>query len=507
VRTTKYLPLLFLLLACKGTTIDKKLPEIALEKHRPQLHFTPEAHWMNDPNGMVFYNNEYHLFYQYYPGSTVWGPMHWGHATSTDLIHWKHLPIALYPDSLGYIFSGSAVVDKDNTSGLGSSVNPPLVAIYTSHDSAGEAKGSLSFQNQSIAWSNDSGKTWKKYSGNPVLKNPGIKDFRDPKVSWYEAGKKWIMTLAVQDHIAFYSSKDLKNWSPESEFGKAVGEHGGVWECPDLFTLDTDGKKVWVLLVSINPGGPNGGSATQYFTGDFDGKTFTPFDSVTRWIDYGPDNYAGVTWCNTGDRKIFLGWMSNWDYARQVPTEKWRSAMTLPRDLTLKKTGHGYLISSIPVPELKTLEIEPAKEVPDGFESFDTMEGIDTRKPFRTSFIAKEAEDFSFELSNENGEKVIIGFDKKSNEYYIDRRISGNMDFSKLFPGKHTAPRLSDDSKQSITIIVDASSVELFADNGITVMTSLFFPSDLYNKSTFHLSDANSVDSLKVINLKSMYAE
>jgi fructan beta-fructosidase len=265
------------------------------EKYRPQIHFTPKTGWMNDPNGMVFYNGTYHLMYQYNPDSTVWGPMHWGHATSKDLIHWEHRPIALYPDSLGTIFSGSAVVDLPNTSGFGKDGKPPLVAIFTHHDHAGERAGSSTYQNQSIAYSVDEGKTWTKYSGNPVVKNPGIKDFRDPKVSWHQASKKWIMTLATLDRISFYSSPNLKDWTKESEFGKDVGAHGGVWECPDLFPLDVNGKTIWVLLVSINPGGPNGGSATQYFTGDFDGKTFTPFQTDTRWIDYGPDNYAGVT--------------------------------------------------------------------------------------------------------------------------------------------------------------------------------------------------------------------
>jgi fructan beta-fructosidase len=205
------------------------------EAHRPYIHFTPPAKWMNDPNGMVLYKNTYHLFYQYYPDSTVWGPMHWAHATSSDLVHWQHQPIALYPDSLGYIFSGSAVADINNTSGFGASGQIPLVAIFTHHDTVGEKLGRSDYQYQSIAYSLDEGKSWTKYAGNPVLKNPGIRDFRDPKVSWYDAGKKWIMTLATLDRITFYSSPDLKNWQRESEFGKQAGAHGGVWECPDLF--------------------------------------------------------------------------------------------------------------------------------------------------------------------------------------------------------------------------------------------------------------------------------
>ncbi|CAF4628244.1 unnamed protein product, partial [Rotaria sp. Silwood2] len=282
------------------------------EPHRPKIHFSPKAHWMNDPNGMVYNNGTYHLFFQYNPFSSIWGPMHWGHATSSDMIHWKEQPIAIYPDSLGTIFSGSAVVDKNNTAGFAKNGKMPLVAIYTQHNEAGEKAGNNDFQNQSIAYSNDDGKTWIKYSGNPVIKNPGIKDFRDPKVMWYEAQKKWLMTLATKDRITFYSSKDLKNWIKESEFGETIGAHDGVWECPDLFSMDDNGKKVWVLIVNLNPGGPNKGSATQYFVGNFDGSTFIPFNTTIKWIDYGPDEYAGITWSNTGNRKIFLGWMSNW---------------------------------------------------------------------------------------------------------------------------------------------------------------------------------------------------
>ena len=274
------------------------------EPHRPQIHFSPKEKWMNDPNGMVYHNGTYHLFYQYYPDSTVWGPMHWGHATSNDLVHWQHQPVALYPDSLGYIFSGSAVVDSNNTSGFGKDGKAPLVAIFTHHDPKGEKNGTATFQNQSIAYSVDEGKTWVKYANNPVVKNPGIRDFRDPKVSWYEAGKKWIMTLATLDHITFFSSPNLKDWTKESEFGKEVGAHGGVWECPDLFPLDYNGQKIWILVVNINPGGPNGGSATQYFTGGFDGNKFIPYQTDTRWLDYGPDEYAGITWSNTGSKKI-----------------------------------------------------------------------------------------------------------------------------------------------------------------------------------------------------------
>ena len=300
-------------------------PPPATPQYRPAYHFTPAAHWMNDPNGMVYYQGTYHLFFQYYPGGMVWGPMHWGHATSPDMLRWQEQPIALYPDSLGYIFSGSAVVDANNTAGFGKNA---LVAIFTHHDPQLEKTDPGHSQKQSLAYSLDAGKTWTKYRGNPVLKSPGIVDFRDPKVTWNAQAKQWLMTLATKDRITFYTSPNLKAWTKASEFGETLGAHGGVWECPDLFPLTLNGKTHWVLIVNLNPGGPNGGSATQYFVGDFDGRTFTPLTTKTKWADYGPDEYAGVTWENTGARRLFLGWMSNWEYGNQVPTSPWRSAMT-----------------------------------------------------------------------------------------------------------------------------------------------------------------------------------
>ncbi len=322
------------------------------EIHRSKIHFTPAQGWMNDPNGMVYNKGVYHLFYQHNPNASVWGPMHWGHATSKDMISWKHEPIALYPDSNGTIFSGSAVVDVNNTTGFGSNGQQPLVAIFTYHNQEKADNGAVDFQTQGLAFSLDNGKTWEKYKGNPVLRNPGIRDFRDPKVMWHEKTKMWIMTLAVLDRIHFYSSSNLKDWKKESEFGVDAGEHGGVWECPDLFPMEVEEKTIWALLVNLNPGGPNKGSATQYFLGQFDGKTFQPLSKQTKWLDYGPDEYAGVTWSNTGSRRLFIGWMSNWMYANVVPTETWRSACTIPRELKLLKVANDYRITSVPVNEL-----------------------------------------------------------------------------------------------------------------------------------------------------------
>ncbi len=475
----KYLVLLLLLIttACG----EKKAGDNAAgysEPHRPQVHFSPQKNWMNDPNGLVYYNGTWHLFFQYYPDSTVWGPMHWGHATSTDLVHWSEKPIALYPDSLGYIFSGSVVADIHNTSGLGKKGQIPLIAIFTYHDPKGEKEGALNFQNQGLAYSIDEGATWTKYSGNPVLKNPGIRDFRDPKISWNEKAGRWIMTLAVKDRIYFYSSPDCKQWTKESEFGDGMGSHGGVWECPDLFPMNADGKTVWVLLVSINPGGPQGGSATQYFIGDFDGKSFTTQQTDTRWVDGGTDNYAGVTWSNTGDRHLFLGWMSNWQYAQVVPTQPWRSAMTVPRDLSLEMVKGQYYLRSAPAKEMDL--IGNHESVENNIASLQkTLNG-----PAELRFHASLARSFSITLSNNKGEKWIAGYDAATDSFYVDRKQSGRSDFEKGFASRIACKRISDKKDMDLVLVIDRASAELFADKGLTTLTSIFFPTENYTQLT-----------------------
>lgn len=460
------------------------------EQHRPLIHFSPPSKWTNDPNGLIKHNNVYHLFYQHYPDSTIWGPMHWGHATSTDLVHWTHKPIALYPDSLGYIFSGSAVLDTGNTAGFGKDA---IIAIFTHHDPVGDKAGTKTFQNQSLAYSTDGGETWKKYEKNPVLKNPGIVNFRDPKVIWHAPTKKWIMTLATHDRVTFYSSPDLKSWKKESEFGKNAGSHGGVWECPDLFPLSYNGEEIWVLIVSINPGGPNGGSATQYFTGRFDGHQFTTHDTTTKWIDYGPDDYAGVTFFNTGNRKIFLGWMSNWQYANQVPTDTWRNAMTIPRDLGIEKLGDKYFVIAAPVKELKNLE-EVRADVTNNKAKIDGAAVL--------QITADTIENFSVTLSNDSSQKVVIGYDKAANQYYIDRTQSGKTNFEKGFASRSVAPRIATTEKANIVLIIDVASVELFADNGLTVMTSIFFPDKDYTDLTINTENKLNIKTLNFAHLK-----
>lgn len=483
MKATDLLVILFLATACqKPNESATHSPMKYDEKFRPQYHFTPPSQWMNDPNGMVFYEGEYHLFYQHYPDSNVWGPMHWGHAVSEDMVNWEHLPIALYPDTLGYIFSGSAVIDWKNTSGLGTTDNPPMVAIYTYHDPVGAEAGRNDYQTQGIAFSLDKGRSWTKYEGNPVLANPGIIDFRDPKVSWDEANERWIMILAVLDHVNIYTSPDLIRWEFQSEFGHTIGGHGGVWECPDLFPLmDQYGDEKWVILLSINPGGPQGGSATQYFVGDFDGTVFTPVDSVTRWIDYGADNYAGVTWADIPEidgRRLFLGWMSNWQYANVVPTYEWRSAMTIPRELSLHKSETGYLLQSKPVPELETLMGE-------AIVSHESTMDLSTES-YLVELTNVQGQSLDITFSNEQGERLVVKL--TADRLVIDRTKSGDTSFSEDFAAIHEAPlggvRVSD-----IQIYMDRSSAEVFVDYGAIVMTDLIFPTTPYTKVSVSASE------------------
>jgi fructan beta-fructosidase len=473
---------LIILIGFSCTSQVKKRDDLAhqegtyKEAHRPQFHFSPPANWMNDPNGMVFHKGEYHLFYQYYPDSNVWGPMHWGHAVSKNLVEWENLPVAIEPDSLGWIFSGSAVFDSENCSGLGTQEDPPLVAIFTYHNHLKDEAGSSDVQTQGIAFSIDNGRSWKKYKGNPVLTNPGIRDFRDPKVRKMvvEGKEKWIMSLAVKNKISFYSSPNLLEWKHESDFNPDWATYDGVWECPDLFPLKTqDGEEKWVLLVSISPGGPNGGSATQYFVGDFDGQTFTTNQKEVKWLDYGTDNYAGVTWSNipvSDGRTLFIGWMSNWRYAKVVPTEVWRSAMTLPRTLSLLGEGDELWIGSKPVEELKQLRDHSA-----------TLEGekIALEHELLEIALQPKASDFSATFQNGSGEMLVIG--KKEGELFIDRTKSGLTDFKEEFASIIKAP-LKDLEVKDIDIFLDRASIEVFVNDGALVMTALVFPTAAYTE-------------------------
>lgn len=446
------------------------------EKHRPQFHFSPPSQWTNDPNGLVFYKDEYHLFYQHYPDSNIWGPMHWGHAVSKDLVKWEHLPVALYPDSLGWIFSGSAVIDINNSSGFGTTKNPPMVAIFSYHSDTLQKQRRRDFQTQGIAYSLDRGRTWSKYAGNPVLRNPGFVNFRDPKVFWHEDSNKWIMILTLGDRVNIYSSKDLKSWNLESSFGEGIGAHNGTWECPDLLPLkDANGNEKWVMIISIIPGGPNGGTGTQYFVGDFNGAVFTSADSITRWLDYGRDNYAGITFNNipaSDGRRIFIGWMSNWDYATLVPTTIWRNSMTLPRSLELFKRGDRYFVKSNILNELDIIKGKSYKINTEGKVTLqDSLYHIHLK-------FEDIKNGFKLRLSNESDENVSIGY--SDGEFSFDRTKSGLSDFHPEFAGLHTAPFYGDSGNMYLDIYVDLSSIEVFINGGELVFTELVFPSMPY---------------------------
>ena len=418
------------------------------ERFRPLYHHTPLNGWMNDPNGMFYKDGMWHLYYQFNPYGSQWENMTWGHSTSKDLMHWDAQPMAIESDWLGDIFSGSAIVDKENTTGFGRNA---VVAMYTS---AGAA------QTQSIAYSADGGQTFTKYAGNPVI-TFNAPDFRDPKVFWHEPTGKWIVVLAVGQEVQFYSSKNLKEWKYESSFGREYGNHDGVWECPDMLCF---GEK-WVLLLNINPGGPFGGSATQYFVGRFDGHTFTCEDSPseTKWMDYGKDHYATVTFHNAPEGRIVaLPWMSNWQYANQVPTQQFRSANGLPRDLGIKTTGGETILTSIPSKEVTAQRGKKVKQPTEACEIIIDLKG--------TADIV---------LSNAKGEQVTMRYDAQKQEFRMNRTKSGDVSFSEAFPCETTAPTYG--SIKQLRMFIDRCSIEAFDAEGKMAMTNLVFPSEPYN--------------------------
>ena len=518
--------LLFTIIGCKpySATAQKKVVTTKTtteeQLYRPNFHFTPKKGWMNDPNGMFFADGFYHLYFQYYPEDVVWGPMHWGHATSKDLIEWEEQPIALYPDKDKYIFSGSAVVDVNNTTGLGKGNTAPIVAIYTLHDMTKEKGGKIDVEQQDIAFSNDNGFTWQKFEeGNPVLKNPGIRDFRDPKVTWDATHKQWIMALAAQDRNQFYKSTNLKNWEYLSDFGKNIGAHGGVWECPDFFEMKVEGtnETKWVLIQSLNPGGANGGSGTQYFIGDFDGKTFTLDPNFANkvsaenavWLDYGKDNYAGVTWNNipnSDGRKLFIGWMSNWDYAQVVPTTTWRSSMTLAREIQLIKKGNNYILISNPVKEIEKYisKTSTTKSIKGkgNLSLFDDGK-IDLTQAM-VSFNLKnlKQDNYTFTLSNKSGESLNFGINNTENYLFLDRSKAGKIDFSDKFAATISKAPLNENQKEAvIKIILDKTSIEIFYNNGEKVMTEIFFLSEPFTKISVFSNQGVAIDDLKISQL------
>ena len=428
------------------------------EQYRPVYHHTPAYGWMNDPNGMFYKDGVWNLYFQHNPYGSQWENMTWGHSTSTDLVHWKFQGDPVQPDALGTVFSGSAVVDKENTSGFGKGA---VIALYTS---AGEN------QTQSMVYSTDNGKTFTKYEGNPVITS-NVPDFRDPHMFWNEDIKKWNMILAAGQHMEIYTSDNLKDWKYESSFGEKYGNHGGVWECPDLMKMKVRGtdKEKWMLICNINPGGPSGGSATQYFVGDFDGHKFTceSKPEVTKWMDYGKDHYATVTFDNAPEgRRVAIAWMSNWQYANQVPTQQYRSGNSIPRDLGLFEYKGETYCSVVPSPEMTAARSKKAgKKLTESCEMVVNLKGNAT-----------------ITLSNDKGEKVVMNYDAKAETFSMDRTKSGKVDFSKDFAAVTKAPTYGKISQ--LRIFIDKSSIEALDADGKMSMTNLVFPSKPYNKVT-----------------------
>ena len=489
--------------------------------YRPSYHFTPLYGWMNDPNGMVYKDGEYHLYFQYNPYGSKWGNMHWGHAVSKDLIHWQHLDPAIARDPVGHIFSGSSVIDKKNTAGYGKDA---IIAIYTNNSTNHD-------EVQCMAYSTDNGRTFTKYEGNPVLTPfDGLKDFRDPKVFWYEKGKCWYMIVSADKEMRLYKSKNLKKWDYVSAFGEGMGQQPCQYECPDFFQLPVNGDKKnmkWVMIMNINPGCMFGGSATEYFVGDFDGKTFTCQDSQeSKWLDYGKDHYATVTFSNTGDRVLAMTWMSNWQYANLTPFKQNRGANGLPRELKLYEKNGKYYVQEGPAPEvlaLRKVSHDLGDETVDGSKDIKgaaaNMEGA---FEIEADVTPNENGIAGIEISNNKRERTMIYFDMKKGRIVTDRTESGLTDFGKKsvpndielawdkqreaqakLPAREVnsinykndfalatwAPlNLCEDGKKTyhVDIFVDKSSVELFVDGGRIAMTNLVFPVAPYENVKFY---------------------
>lgn len=493
--------------ACwRGIALADTFDTANREKYRPAFHHTPLYGWMNDPNGMFYKDGRWHLYYQYNPYGSKWQNMTWGHSVSDDLVNWEHLPEAIRPNGLGSVFSGSCAVDHDNTAGFGSDA---VIALYTS---AGTS------QMQSLASSTDDGLTFNIYPSNPVLTLES--EARDPKVFWNDSTKEWNMILAhALDHeMLIFSSPDMKSWALQSSFGKGLGAQGGVWECPDLFELPVAGtdEKKWVLLCNINPDGPFGGSGTQYFVGDFDGKTFKADTDAagnvsTKWLDYGKDHYATVTWSDAPDgRRVALGWMSNWQYAADVPTMQFRSANTLPREMGLFRAPDGEVYaSSAPSPELEALRGKLAAKVR------KTTVGRKARSfalPSENGGIceilmdieASKAKTVNIVLSNSQGEKVVMQYDPAAATLSFDRTQSGITDFSEGFPAVTVTPTHEASGRIALRIFVDRSSMEVFGNDGEFVMTNLVFPRTPYTALSVSAEGGNAkVENLRIYSLKS----
>lgn len=466
-----------------------KTPEYYREKYRPQFHFTPPMNWMNDPNGLVYFDGEYHLFYQHNPHGNSWGHMSWGHAVSKDLVRWQHLPIALHEEYGVMIFSGCCVIDWKNTSGLGDpatadygggkEMTPPMVAIYTGHG--------LGKQTQDIAYSNDRGRTWTKFVGNPVIDKDEA-DFRDPKVFWHEPTGKWVMvvSMANEKYIEFYGSQDLKDWQYLSKFGPAGVDGKPNWECPDLFELPIEGepgKSKWVLEVDMGNGSIAGGSGGEYFVGRFDGTRFTceHDPNQSQWVDYGRDFYAPVSFSDipkADGRRIWLGWMNNWE-TNGLPTRPWRSAMSIPRTLSLRKTGDRYRMVQRPVKEMQSLRgeaISMENVRVSGTKSLNEHGITGDRLELHAVFEPGDAKTVGFNVRVGKGETTVVEYDIAKDRLSVDRTNSGESDFHPAFAGKHGGPLRESNGAIELHVFVDTSSIEVFGNDGETVITERIFP-------------------------------
>lgn len=477
------------------------------EKYRPAYHHTPLYGWMNDPNGMFYKDGVWHLYYQWNPYGSKWQNMTWGHSSSTDLVNWNHHPAAIEANGLGAVFSGSSVVDTENTAGFGKNA---VVALYTSADLS---------QIQSIAHSVDHGHTFEIYPGNPVITLES--EARDPNMFWDTANNRWVLSLAhALDHeMLFFTSPDLKNWTLQSAFGKGKGAQDGVWECPDLFKLKVDGtdEEKWVLVCNINPGGPFGGSATQYFVGDFDGTTFkadTDADGniPTKWMDYGKDHYATVSWSGAPDnRRTLIGWMSNWQYAAEVPTLQYRSANTLPREAGLFKNADGQIyMSSAPSPELVNIrdkEIVKVNNKSAGRKKrvFSLPASNDGVCEILLDLDCRRADSVDIRIANNADESVTLRYNSSNHTLSFDRRHSGIVDFSQDFPAVTVAPTFENDKKISLRIFIDKSSMEVFGNNGKFVMTNLVFPTMPYSTLSISATGGSAkIENLKIYSIKEL---
>lgn len=468
------------------------------ENFRPLYHFSSLYGWLGNPNGLLYDNGIYHLFYQHNAYGSMWGNLSWGHATSTDLLHWKHEPTAIKPDSLGEIFSGTAIIDKHNTSGFGTDA---IVAVYTSDGVS---------QTQSISYSINNGKSFTKYAYNPVLTDPHYDDFRDPCVFWYEPSKSWIMAVATSNTITFYESPNLKEWNKKGKFRSETSDNNNLWEAPCLFQLSYNGQTKWVLLVSTNPGAPNGGSGTQYFIGNFDGEKFIADDlPYPLWLDYGKDNYAGTIWNNAPfDRKIFIGWMSNWDYSNYVPTLNFKNALTIPRELSLSNNGKHLILKNYPIKEVDNLR--------DSLVSFQnrTVQLIDSipqildknNGAYELLFTIEPTNSklFSFILGNSAGEFVKVNFDLINQRLFVDRSESGIIDFVSNFSSIPITAPLLPHSAYQVRLLVDKASIELFINEGEVVQTNTIFPSVPYNKLYFKTDSSIKLKDIKAYSLKNV---